>query len=71
MKVEEDQRNDVKAEHFGQWNNIRKLLERRGPFSHKTFDPEKEDIFKNIRKKRKVLVIGNIFSQYRQLLNYD
>ena len=55
MKVEEDQRNDVKAEHFGQWNNIRKLLERRGPFSHKTFDPEKEDIFKNIRKNGKFL----------------
>ena len=55
MKVKEDQTNSVKAEHFGQWNHIRKLLERRGPFSHKTFDPEKEDIFKNIRKNGKFL----------------
>ena len=62
MEVDEpEQTNGVEAEHPGRWSHVRKLLERRGPFSHENFDPESMDIFDMVRDNVNVLVIGEIF----------
>jgi len=59
MEVDEpEQTNGVEAEHPGRWSHVRKLLERRGPFSHENFDPESMDIFDMVRDNVNVLVIG-------------
>ena len=41
----------------GRWIHIRKLLERRGPFSHATFQPSPE-MLNILRNHIKILVIG-------------
>ena len=67
MEVDEpEQTNGVEAEHPGRWSHVRKLLERRGPFSHENFDPESMDIFDMVRDNVNVLVIGKKFCQYQQ-----
>ena len=43
----------------GRWNHVRKLLERRGPFSHENFEPSPE-LFGILRSIVKVLVIGEL-----------
>ena len=41
----------------GRWSHVRKLLERRGPFSHENMNASPE-MFDMIRNNVKVLVIG-------------
>lgn len=59
MEVDEEEHaNGVEVDHPGRWSHVRKLLERRGPFSHENFDPSQGDIFDMVRNMVKVLVIG-------------
>jgi len=55
--MEVDEVNGVEADHPGRWSHVRKLLERRGPFSHENFDPSPE-LFDTIRNTVQILVIG-------------
>ena len=55
--MEVDEINGVEAEHPSRWSHVRKLLERRGPFSHENFDPSPE-FFDTIRNTVQILVIG-------------
>lgn len=41
----------------GRWNHVRKLLERRGPFTHPSFEPSPNTL-KFLRSTCKLLVIG-------------
>lgn len=42
----------------GRWNHVRKLLERRGPFTHPSFEPS-PSVLSEMRRSLKLLVIGS------------
>lgn len=52
--MEIDEANGIET---GRWNHVRKLLERRGPFTHPNFEPS-SDTIKFLQSKCKILVIG-------------
>lgn len=56
MEVDEPVNGDD-HEWSGRWNHVRKLLERRGPFTHPNFEPS-PDTLKFLRSTCKILVIG-------------
>ena len=56
MEIDEPS-NEENDEKSGRWNHIKKLLERRGPFSHDSHDTS-NPYLKIIRNYVKILVIG-------------
>ncbi len=55
MEVDEPQTGEPDIP--GRWNHVRKLLERRGPFTHPNFEPS-PDTLTYLRETCKILVIG-------------